>query len=365
MLMRTQKVESLQAYRALAAILVVLYHVTTYSRENFNFTFLGNVFAFGYTGVDFFFVLSGFIIFYTHSRDLGNTSRLVPYIKRRFIRIYPIYFLVTTLKILAIALIPTVAKGYERDLSVIIQSYLLIPQENFPIIAAAWTLSYELFFYILFGVAILLGERKAMWLLGAWVLGILAFPISHFVGVHLPMEEQLWARFAFNERNLEFVLGCLSAYLVLHYRPRWPGLLAILGILLFGLSAAYVWRGNVPPSYALMFGVPSFLLVLGSTLLERTQEWRVPRSWVFLGDASYSLYLTHALFINVFILVGGRLGLLRLLAPGITSVAMVTVAIVSSALLYRFIERPMLNFLRQRMLGPRVGGQPISAPAGQ
>ncbi|MEZ4715903.1 MAG: acyltransferase [Caldilineaceae bacterium] len=145
----------------MAALLVVFYHITELSQTRFDSLFLGGVFAFGFTGVDFFFVLSGFIILYVHGRDLGDERVLGAYAAKRFVRLYPIYWCVALVKIGVIFVVPAYAKAHEADLAFLVKSLLLIPQENLPIIGAAWTLSYEVLFYALFGVAILVGPRWA------------------------------------------------------------------------------------------------------------------------------------------------------------------------------------------------------------
>lgn len=87
-----RKLNSLQVCRAAAAIAAVLYHVTDQAQKHFSYTFVGGAFQFGYTGVDFFFVLSGFIIFFAHASDIGKRDSLLAYVTKHLIRIYPIYW---------------------------------------------------------------------------------------------------------------------------------------------------------------------------------------------------------------------------------------------------------------------------------
>jgi len=362
--MRSEKIQSLQGYRAVAAVLVVLFHVTLYSRDRFGLEFLGNVFGFGYMGVDFFFVLSGFIIFYRHSGDMGERARIAPYVKRRLIRIFPIYWLVTSAKVLLILLVPTIALGYERDLAVLVKSYLLVPQPNPPVIGAAWTLSYELFFYLLFAMFIWSGPRFARWLFAGWVLAIVMFYGASRTGF-LPASVGGWAWtwVVFHEFNFEFMLGCLSAYLVLHYRLKYPGVIMVVGMFLFVLSARFARTGDPVPSYALMFGVPCFLIVLGSALLELGRKLRVPGSILYVGDASYSIYLTHVLFITIYLAVLDRTEASRVLPLPIAVGGMVVVALVGGILVYQFVEKPMLDYLRKKLLGAHPDRAAAASPS--
>lgn len=90
-----KKLSEVQAFRGLAALLVVFLRATLIGREYFQVDFAQGSFAFGYAGVDFFFVLSGFIISYAHPKDIGVSGAMLPYLCKRAIRIYPCYWLLT------------------------------------------------------------------------------------------------------------------------------------------------------------------------------------------------------------------------------------------------------------------------------
>ena len=148
--LKTQKLYSLQAYRGIAAMLVLFYHATGMSRKVFSHAFLGNMFAFGYSGVDFFFVLSGFIILQMHHQDLGNPARWRTYALKRFIRLFPIYWLIMLVMILCLFINPHVGQAYYRNFVVIVKSLFLIPQQCSAILGVSWTLCHEAWFYLLF-----------------------------------------------------------------------------------------------------------------------------------------------------------------------------------------------------------------------
>lgn len=198
------KLALIQALRGVAALLVVLYHLTTNALEKFGEVFLGGVFFFGGHGVDFFFVLSGFIIYYVHHRDLGDASRIAPYLVKRVVRIYPIYWLVTLAVLPAFFVFPHLGNGYERDATVIVKSMLLLPQHHNPIVTVAWSLVYEVLFYLLFALAIAVGARAAA------ALGLLwALACALLAGDYL-----------FSLYNLEFMAGIVLAYVVVTRRIR-------------------------------------------------------------------------------------------------------------------------------------------------
>jgi exopolysaccharide production protein ExoZ len=345
---------SLQVYRAIAAIFVVLYHLSVFSIETFRTSFLGGLFTFGFTGVDFFFVLSGFIIFYVHYKDIGVQASLNAYAKRRFVRIYPIYWIILTVKVVVIVLFPVVAKSYERNWGNVLKSYALIPQQNLPVLGVAWTLSYEVCFYLLFGLCIWLGWRWVKWFIPVWAGLTIIFSVGRLLELPFASTHYLFQFFT-NERNLEFLLGCWCAYLVLNRKIRFQSILIVLGIIGYALSAYFIVIGGTPISYTIMFGIPSFLLVLGSAALETERTVRWPKALVFLGNASYSIYLTHALFINVFTLILRRLNLLEGY-PVFSLLLMAVLAIIGGTTVYQLIERPLLSLMQRQIIGP------LSAP---
>jgi exopolysaccharide production protein ExoZ len=344
---------TLQVYRAIAAILVVLFHTTVIAQNNYQGNFFGGIFSFGYTGVDFFFVLSGFIIFYASQKWIGCPSRFTEYLQRRIIRIYPIYWTVTAMKIAIIFVIPSVAKSYERDPAVIIKSLILVPQQNLPIIGVGWTLSYEILFYLLFGVAILLNGRWLTAVFVSWALAIIGYAfVLNVARTNLP--QNYIVGFLFNERNLEFLLGCVAAYIVLNGWVKRGGFLAAIGAILylfwgFLLNAN---NGNAVLPFSPTFGVASFLLILGSASLEMNDNIRWPKLLVYLGDASYSIYLTHALAINAAMLVFGKLGFMNSgISLNITAFLLAIFGIVGGSLVHLLIEKPLLDLLDSRKTG--------------
>ncbi len=348
-----KRIYSLQVYRGLAALMVVLFHITNCSSERFHVEFLGKAFSFGYVGVDFFFVLSGFIIFFVNHGQIGKPQELSKYLSKRLLRVFPIYWLVTTAKIVVLIVLPSFAKPYETDMGVIAKSYFLIPQRsNLPIIGAAWTLSHEVMFYLIFGLAIAFGIFWFRRIFAMWGVGILAYQVIRIV-VGPTFQSNYMLDFVFNERNLEFLLGCLSAYLVLNHRIPYQLWAIGLGTILFLFSSLFVNSGGVVPSYTLLFGIPSFLIVTGSASLESRQPIHLPYPLIFLGDASYSIYLTHALFINIFTLILTKFDLITRVGPLISLLLLAVFSIAGGCLVYVMVEKPLLSFINPRITHPK------------
>jgi exopolysaccharide production protein ExoZ len=343
---QSDRLSTLQVFRGVAALLVVLYHATVYSQEQLGYSFLGGAFLFGHTGVDFFFVLSGFIIYYIHRQDIGVASRFQPYAIKRLLRVFPVYWIVTGIKLAVITIVPTLAKSYERDPLVIVKSFLLLPQVNLPLIGAAWTLTYELLFYGFFGIVILLNRRWALRLAIIWVAGTLLYNAARTLQLAPP--GGLLLDVLFHERNLEFGLGCLSAHLILRGKVPLTRVLVLFGLALFVWAAWRIANGYLPLYYSPIFGLASFLVVTGSTAYELRHRPRMPRALVFLGDASYSIYLTHVMLINAVTLAFRRLGLQTTVSPLVTTLLVLVLVIVAASLFYWVVERPLLRWLSRR-----------------
>src|SRR6516165_1374991 len=137
-------IRSLQACRCLAVLLVVVHHTSNgifVLPKYFNCKPLGHLFYFGEAGVDFFLVLSGFIITYVHRRDVGRPDRLRVYAWKRLTRIYPTYWAALVPLVLVFFLVPQFGLGHERDVDSILCSMLLLPHPHHaPILGVAWTL---------------------------------------------------------------------------------------------------------------------------------------------------------------------------------------------------------------------------------
>ena len=86
-----KKLEIIQAFRGIASIGVLLTHCGVIFQDQLGRPFLSNLFAFGGAGVDFFFVLSGFIIFYIHEKDINKPDRFKSFLLKRLSRVYPLY----------------------------------------------------------------------------------------------------------------------------------------------------------------------------------------------------------------------------------------------------------------------------------
>jgi len=282
-------ISNLQVLRGLAALAVVLYHT--------NYALAGGVHTM-FQAVAVFFVISGFIM--THiTREKADGFLL-----HRLIRIVPLYWLCTLFALAAAEL-----KGFGRmwtdgSLENIAKSLLFVPYRDMtgeiqPLLLVGWTLNLEMFFYLLFAGALLISRRYAPFLVCVALiafklipsaLGCTAIPCVYYA----------------HDYTTFLILGVASYYVwrllsAGAMAARWVVLLAapIIGITFLAsnayppFAAALQARIDVPLYFALPASVVSVALLLHSA--EFQCKWK---PLLLLGDASYALYLTHAITIQ-------------------------------------------------------------------
>lgn len=338
---------SLQVFRGIAALGVVIYHAGLFTERQTKQVLLGGFYHLGELGVDFFFVLSGFIIAFAHGAELGQPDRAPRYLCRRFFRVYPLLFILTTVKLI-MEVLAARHGGAPQDMSRILSSYLLLPppEGSMPVITAAWTLTHEALFYALFLLALLLGKRAAYWLFGGWMGLVILFNCAGLRLHGMP-------RLIFDAHNVEFILGA-AAYMAFLHRDRLRLPLAGLGILASVDLLAGVWiydpASGMDQTLAvrLLLGSGFALLILLTGLWEQRQPPKVWPQWAcWLGDASYSIYLGHSLILLTAINAGSRY------LPGATwpryavAFASAAAAVALCGLLWLWVERPLLRWSRR------------------
>lgn len=303
-------------------------------------------------GVDIFFVLSGFIITHSASRYSGGRDALY-FLKRRFLRINPVYY-VATLLFLAVSWHWLTKNHLLPTAPAILKAILLLPLADHKwslcILPVAWTLSFEWLFYFLFALAIFSRSRDKVIFLT--VLGILLVT-AHYIQ-HIPDDR---IRFITNPMLLDFLLGMLiyRCYTLLTPTTALAACLAIAGILLLiyhGFCSktyigdpTYILDSPLSLQRFLYLGVPGGLLLSGCVFLEKRGAlsflWN-NRGVNLLGDASYSLYLTHYTVYSVGEAISFRF---RPIMPNadLSVVIWLFAAIIFGLLFYRTVERPLVR----------------------
>jgi exopolysaccharide production protein ExoZ len=320
-----------QISRAVAILFVLLGHVNIMFYTNFNYDWF-NMGQWERTGgVDFFFIVTGFMIYYLYHKHVGVPGKTTEFILKRMIRIYPLYWMFTLLAIAISFIFPSIDGAYSGEY--IIESMLLL-QTN-PILASTWSLSHVMFFYIIFTIFMIKPKIVKpiilFWILATIVIGLKIIPYYSFFT---------------NFSNLEIIFGCLVAHLTLNYSFRNSSLLILIGLLGF----LGVWINNIYSfaeiPFPIFYCLFAMILMLGISEKDKTVR-KVPKVLSFLGDASYSIYIAHGPFLQLYILFLKKLNLISSLGYFCSMVIVILLTVVSSCLVYKLIEKPMSKYLRR------------------
>ncbi|HEY4092368.1 MAG TPA: acyltransferase [Luteibacter sp.] len=335
---------NIQGMRAIAALMVVSCHMfwnlgpmRTYWAKPF-FT------AIGPAGVDIFFVISGFIIYNVLRRSiasLGQVSRgraVYVFAMKRFIRIYPLYWIAFAAAFLVMRWAPPLPRGLEKPIAELLTLVNSVP--NY-IVGVAWTLTYEVYFYAVVALSLLLFGRRAVFGLAAW-FAILAIAMAASAW-------HAWAapwNYLLAPILLEFSFGVAVGVLVERGVRGFHGALWVVAITWMAVGTSLVARD--PGSYPLRvvcWAVPAALFLYGFVALELRERWTMPRILQYLGDASFSIYLWHLIAFEFVAAVFVRLGWVGLANPVVLTAAMVCIGMLVALLSYHWIEKPLLSQL--------------------
>jgi exopolysaccharide production protein ExoZ len=357
--MKKKNLHGIQAVRGVFAVLVVCHHVGVHSMRYWQHNWLGGVFNQSTFRVDFFFVLSGFALWTAHHADVGMSGGWRAFLAKRLWRLYPLLIVLTLVKALILWLVP----GRSLESYYLLPSLLALPQDAFPIIVAAWTLSFEVVFTALLTICLTLPRRAALPTLMAW--GLLVSCASFLLGIRPGLHGVAFLTHPF---VLEFVAGVLVAEGV--RRCSGLGGSRPWGILLCGLSfvglvigaTRHSWVTSHPVIWQKSFWAIVFAMGLGGLALwERTvgaAHWRL-RDVFGLGRASYSIFLSHGfVLMAAFALV--RPGMLP--SHGIwldvSLVLVVVLSVLFGQAVWYWLERPLSR------LGRSAEGRPAPAVRG-
>jgi len=361
---------SIQTARAIAALLVVLHHLSLrFEQRVGGFNFLSVFDHFGFAGVDLFFVISGLIMVITCQQHFGHLTAAPQFLWRRVTRILPLYWLFTFIQLLAMALIPS-ATDRVSSAQDIVASFLLVPRSIYPILAPGWTLTYEMFFYIIFVLLFCIPKRFATRLLVAWgLITLCLYALQNTAGL-TDTTDLLKLPVYGSPLTLEFLAGCLIGLIYQSGFHRYGGAsLAIGTVWFFGgwiiVESLTDQSAEFGLTRVLVFGTASTFILYGMLALERQRtdnrigHW-IAHPWLIaIGDASYSLYLSHLLVINALAIVWSRLSIENPVFQAVYEVFIVGVCVLFALSTFRLIERPLLHWLRRK--SQRV--EPIQANA--
>lgn len=325
-----------QALRFFAALLVVVTHATGMATERMLGMGPGHYWFNGQSGVDIFFVISGFVMAVSSFNGQGHAMGWKTFAERRLLRVVPMYWIATTLKIAMVLAVPAVALHTVIDPMRVLFSYLFLPSFNeqgeiLPLLTVGWTLQYEMFFYLFFTLALLL-KRPPLWFCG------IAFALLSAVGLSdMRGASAFWSYTT--PMMLEFIYGMAIARFCA--RPRLGAApataLVVIGVALLLSVHTYVrWR-------AFEWGLPAALVVLGVVQLEPWLGRRIPRWLLEQGAASYVLYLFHPFLVPA---VGVALVKLHVLSVAAAVMLCLLLSPIMALIIHRYIETPLNRHLK-------------------
>jgi len=339
--MKTTTLYSVQALRATAASLVVILHAYVYLVARNLIPGVPDLVDSGRTGVDIFFVISGFIMVYISGNNFKKPDAPKDFLIKRIIRIVPIYWLYTSLMAALLFLVPHLfSDGKSFILAQTIASYLFVPWENNlglikPVLQVGWTLNYEMYFYLIFTLLLFFSKKFFLRSLSSILL------CGFLVGLLFPSIPSIFS-IATSSLPIEFLMGCIIGTLYMRNTtfPAHISLIMLLtGLALLVSTGIFDFTG-IPR--AIKWGIPSAFLVAGAIFLEANRKVHIPSIFVKLGNSSYSLYLTHIFTINA-------IGKIWTMAFGSNYEIFIIIAILSSILAghiaYIFFEKPITSYL--------------------
>ena len=350
---------SIHYLRGIACLAVVFFHYrgllnNTYTQQN-----LGDLlFEGGYFGVDIFFMLSGFVIVLSTTRDHSSINFII----RRVLRLYPVYIVCLAL----FACVYFINKPVDIR---IIKSALLLPFDfnaeapyyGFSLIYTAWTLTYEVCFYFIFLISMYISGKfrtyicsaiiiSMVYALNIYINGDLSFASNSSLQFSAKSSVQGIVKIFASPMLFEFVYGMILCELYLKikhlqlksYKMATLILLLAIAFSLFSYGSRYNGGHGI-----LNVGVHCMILMFAMVFFELVKGMKVIKPLIFLGDISYSLYLIHPMLMDTLYTPGFSFAPFEF-ATGFSKFFLaLTMAITISYVAYVLIEKPGQNLGRK------------------
>ncbi len=343
---------SVQVMRGLAAVMVLLLHATEVATERFGSRHQ-NWWA-GGAGVDIFFVISGFVMSLSSDRLVSQRGGASEFLKRRLERIVPIYWIATTLKVGLLLWVPALGLRGLGGRWHMVASYLFLPSWNtihatLPVVPVGWTLNFEMLYYVLFALALAVKVIP---------LRLLTPVLTAMALVPLVVHARVYALLTWCDPILlEFLFGMMLERAWRHGWKLRPGVACAVLCLAMSLLVLLP-RQDETLLRPFLWGLPAMAMLAAALNLEGSLGRRAPRWALLLGDASYSIYLTHGFVLPVL----ARLLAITLWAgarqmPGVI-VASLALCLPAGVMFYFSVELPLIQFFRRRRSNALVFGIP-------
>lgn len=360
------KIDFIQALRGIAALSVTIFHSRGHLPNSSSSPFADWLFSAGASGVDIFFMLSGFIMVLTTRNSNGSIFYFLKFIIKRLSRIWPVYVILTLIYIIVMTISDNIIQieVLKTSFSETIKSLLFIPlilnKADGPfwggsVLHTGWTLNYEFYFYIIFAISLLFGKFRWIALFGWATLTLLILPFSYgnvsfdpksYYGwngyINLVTSPLLW----------EFFIGVIVG-LIYHSKIKIKSEQVCRMLCLFSISlTAWMLLSKMVEGFGLLnWGIPFTILFTTLAISSKTINIKVPNIFIWLGNISFSLYMVHPIIIHPFANIIWEYAQVRESLKDMSYVIFLTViSIIFSAISYEFLENRLSNWVRSKLL---------------
>lgn len=350
-----------QLLRGVAALLVVLTHSRYALLGTPSWPLADQLLTPGAMGVDLFFIISGFIMYYSTAGSAGGAGEALRFLIKRFARVWPAYAIAT----LAAAYVLNGGFSYFDSAAnrlTLLRTLAMVPADPHQApyfgltLVVAWTLEFEMYFYLIFAASMLF-KRLRWFVLASWVLlTVILLPLGHAgLSMEVNRDHGFTARYMSIVTSpfvLEFLIGVMIGWA--HRQPwlripgrqmPWHALGLSLSFVIFAIYSRAV-DGHGPTHY----GWPLALLVLVMALASKTVQIRTPALWLWMGSISYSLYLTHPVAQGLELKALQMNGLNSLWSNCWSIQLSIACALSVAALSHRYLEQGLSNKVRNLLL---------------
>lgn len=338
---KRKRLEIVQVSRAIAILFVLLGHANINFYQEVKYDWF-NMASWERTGgVDFFFIVTGFMIYYIYHKHAGDKGKASQFLLKRVLRLLPLYWIFTAL---AVLFYYVTAGGYSME--VISRSFLLLPGE--PILSSSWSLTYIMFFYILFAAYLYKpAVMKIIISLGIVItilaeVDVLPFLNPSFLSISV----------------LEIFCGSLVAFISIRFTTRYANL-----FIAFGLAGYFfIWMNNLYSFttiyFPLAYGLFSMMIMYGIAEKDKADR-KVPRFWSYLGDASYSIYIAHGPFLHLYLFLMIKFNIMEVTGLFLGMVMTLILVTLSCCIVYTFLEKPLVDYLRRAIIFRKKATFPV------
>lgn len=326
-----QRFDSIQVLRGIAAFSVILHHIA----------FIGK----GAFGVDIFFCISGFIMMYI--TEISSEH----FFMKRIIRLVPLYYAITAITFAGTVLMPELFEKTTADILSLIKSLLFIPFDSHGavqlIVRVGWTLNYEMFFYLIVYVSLLISKKYR---------AVIASGIIVFLVVLGKVFDFYYDAFDFwtDSIMVEFIFGIISYEILRNTSSYYEKMKALKRVVLAAFAACLyisLWTIDYYKVFAgsdrcVAYGIIG--MIIFNLVFLSGYGLRMPKFLVWMGDISYSVYLLHYFIIRLYN---------RFLCPDVQidtaavlgAIAAVAAVYVTGNLSYKLFEQKLSRLLRKRL----------------